>query len=88
MIPQQLIGQTVVVNTDSPYLFTGTLVGEDAETLVIDEVDVRDQRAQKALEDVYLLETLELGVRANRRRVHVLRSRVVSISLLADVVKY
>ena len=88
MIPQKLIGHKVVVNTDAPYLFTGTLRGEEDSCLVLEEVDVRDQRAHKALEDVYLLETLELGIRANRGRVFVMLSRVVSISLLSDVIKY
>jgi hypothetical protein len=80
-----LRGQLMVADLDESYLVIGVLAEADADCLVFTEADLHDHREANCTKDVYLIETLKLGVRANRRRVMVPRRRVVAISRLEDI---
>jgi hypothetical protein len=80
-----LRGQLMVADLDESYLVIGVLAEADGDCLVFTEADLHDHREANCTKDVYLIETLKLGVRANRRRVMVPRRRVVAISKLEDV---
>ncbi len=78
-------GSVVICDTQGPLMYIGTLAALHAAWLELHECDVHDRRDGRATKDLYLVETRDLGVRANRTRVLVYRRDVASISLLADV---
>lgn len=80
-----LIGQVVVCDLDESYLVIGTLRAADAQHVSLSEADLHDHHESNCTKDVYLLETRQLGVRANRRQVAIPRARVLAISRLEDI---
>jgi small nuclear ribonucleoprotein (snRNP)-like protein len=85
---EALIGQEVVVDVKDPHLFIGTLSRAEQNVLVLQNVDVHFCGDSLTTTELYLVETRKNGVRPNRKEVYVLRSEVVSISRLEDVIEY
>jgi hypothetical protein len=82
---EELIGEIVVIDLSSPYVSIGRLVEEQAEYLVLEEVDVHDLRDSPTTREKYILDCRMHGVRANRRRTWVQKREIVGISRLEDV---
>jgi hypothetical protein len=80
------LGQVVVLDTQGPLLYVGTLREITPSALLLAEADVHDTNDSRASKDLYLVETRDLGVRVNRSLVLVMRQQIASISLLRDVV--
>ena len=80
-----LLNQVVVLDTQGPLIYSGTLVGITPDYLQLTEADVHDSNDSRTSKDLYLVETRELGVRANRAQVLVARRHIISMSRLADV---
>ena len=80
------LGQVVVLDTQGPLVYIGTLQRLTPMALVLADADVHDTNDSRASKDLYLVETRELGVRVNRGLVVVMRQQIASISLLKDVV--
>jgi hypothetical protein len=72
---QRLLGQHVVLDTGTPIVYVGRLVDCSDTTFVLEEADMH-----------YLAETQRDGVTVNRRQVVVMRSAIISVSRLADIV--
>jgi len=85
---RDLIGQKVVVDTDSHSLYIGQLASADDAILELTDVDVHDSQTTTTPRDVYIINTAKLGIKKNRERVLVRMKRVLSISRLADVTQY
>jgi len=85
---ESLVGQQIVLDTRTPFVYIGTLRSANAESLTLTEVDVHDARETTTSTDRYLIETVKHGIRVNRRHVIVLAREVVSICALSDVVPY
>jgi hypothetical protein len=83
-----LIGQQVVVDVKGRHVFIGTLDRVGKETLLLREADVHFCDDSQTTSEFYLLETRKNGVRVNRSTVYVMRSEVLSVSRLDDVVIY
>jgi hypothetical protein len=81
-------GQVVVVDTDSNYLYIGKLLGVSGSFITLEEADVHDRRESASMNEKYVLESKKYGVRSNRRQVHIRFQRIVSYSLLEDVIDY
>ncbi len=81
----ELMGELVVIDASSPYVFLGRLVGESSTFIMLDEVDVHDLRDTTTTRDQYVLNVRAHGIRPNRRRSWVNLSEVVGISRLEDV---
>ncbi len=81
----QLIGQQIIIDVTSPYVYAGTLCEEDHRYLVLENADVHDLRDTNTTRELYVLDTRRYGIRTNRQRVLVQRSEIVSISALDDV---
>ncbi|HVS71244.1 MAG TPA: hypothetical protein VHQ47_08315 [Phycisphaerae bacterium] len=81
----ELVGRVVVLDTQGPLLYVGTLERVAGVFLHLTQADVHDINDSRASKDLYLVETRDLGVRVNREAVVVMRSQVASVSLLADV---
>ena len=80
------VQQVVVLDTQGPLVYVGTLQRLTPVALVLAEADVHDTNDSRASKDLYLVETRELGVRTNRKQVLVMRRQVASVSLLREVV--
>ena len=84
---QKLIGQEVVVDVVSQYVYLGTLVGSDDKYLALAKADVHDLRDTATTRELYVLDSRRYGIRGNRDRVLVRLNEIVSLSALADVIK-
>lgn len=82
----KLIGQTIVIDVASRYVYLGTLRGGDATFLELAEADVHDLRDTSTTREEYVLAAGRHGISPNRRRAFVSMSEVVSVSRLEDVI--
>ncbi|MFQ5462814.1 MAG: hypothetical protein ACE5E5_09330 [Phycisphaerae bacterium] len=83
---ERLIDQIVVLDTDSPIVYIGTLTEITDRCLVLGDADMHDCREGHASKERYLVEAHAEGITTNRRQVIVMRSFVISVSRLSDVV--
>ncbi len=83
---QRLIGDVVVLDTMTPIVYIGKLVELTDTTFVLDRTDMHDCRDGHANKELYLIETAQGEVAVNRTNVVVMRSTVISVSRLEDVV--
>jgi hypothetical protein len=81
----RLIGQEVVVDLSAPFVCLGTLVANDAQFIELSDADLHDFRDSAASREVYVYDSVRLGIRRNRSRVYVRRDEVVAITRLADI---
>ncbi len=79
------LGQTVVVDFRSTYVCLGQLATFDVDFLEMHDADLHDFRDGKATREVYVYDSVHLGIRRNRAKVLVRRDEVVAIALLRDV---
>jgi len=80
-----LVGQVVVVDLKSSYVCLGMLEGFDAEFLDLRDADLHDFRDSSATREVYVYDSVRLGIRRNRARVLLRRDEVVALTRFADV---
>ena len=85
---QSLLNQEVVVDTRSAWLYIGTLAEVRPDSLLLTNVDVHDSSETTAPKERYVLDSSKTGVHPNRRSVYINMEYVVSVSLLADVIKF
>ena len=83
----ELVGRVVVMDTQGPLIYIGRLERATSGFFVLTEADVHDTNDSRASKDLYVVETRELGVRINRKRVVVMRGQIASVSLIEDVVE-
>ena len=83
-----LVGHVVVVDTNSSFVYLGTLVKVDDQFLVMKEVDAHDRNEGPSTKEQYVIDTKRFGVKPNRKEVSVRKALVVSLSRLEDVVTY
>jgi small nuclear ribonucleoprotein (snRNP)-like protein len=83
---EQLIGQIVVVDLQSPFVCMGTLKSFDDVWLELRNADMHDLRDTATSREHYVAEAKVTGVKRNRKRVLVARSEVAAVALLEDVV--
>ena len=83
-----LVGQPLVVDTDSQFVYLGTLAEVRDHFVVLKEVDVHDRSEGTATKEQYVMEAKRFGIKANRKEVSVRKSLVVSVSKLEDVIIY
>ena len=83
-----LIGQTVVVDTDSTYVYLGTLAEIREHTLLLREADAHDKNETPSTKEQYVMDAKRFGIRPSRREVEVRLEKIVSVSRLDDVIIY
>ncbi len=83
-----LLNQVVVVDTDSQFVYLGTLARVEDNFLVLKDVDVHDRREGPSTKDQYVMDVKKFGVRPNRREAMIRKAMVVGVSRLDDVVLY
>lgn len=82
----EFIGKTVVVDVESPFVFVGRLQAVLDKSLLLKNADAHDLRDSTTTREQYIREAQLHGVQANRKSVQVRLEKVVSVSLLDDVI--
>ncbi len=82
----ELLNRVVVLDTAGPVVYVGTLRSVAQDGFWLDDADAHNCDEGHAPKEQYVVESRAEGVRANRRRVFVLRHAVISLSALDDVV--
>jgi hypothetical protein len=82
---KDLIGETVVLDLSSPFVFIGILAEAQGEYLLLDSVDAHDLRDSPTTREKYILNCRLHGVRPNRKRAWVNQREIVGFSRLDDV---
>lgn len=80
-----MVGKAVVIDTDGPIVYLGTLAEVSPSAFTLVEADVHDCRDGHATKEVYVAECRRNGLAVNRKKVVVLRRYVMSMSLMDDV---
>ena len=83
---RRLVGEHVVLDTGSPTVYLGVLDKVSATGFWLTEADVHDCRDGHSSPEVYILAAATDGITPNRKRVFVLRSAVMSVSRLTEVI--
>ena len=83
---EELCGQKVVVDLHSQFVCLGTLLRIDAHYLELRNADLHDLRDTDTTRELYVAESRATGVKRNRKRLLLVRTGVVAVSLLEDVV--
>lgn len=82
----ELIGKVVVVDLHSPFVCLGTLTRLDDRCLELRNADLHDLRDTKTTRENYIEAARTTGIKRNRKSVLLVRSEVVALSRLEDVV--
>jgi small nuclear ribonucleoprotein (snRNP)-like protein len=85
---EQFVGKVVVVDTDSMFVYLGTLDRVEDHFVVLKDVDAHDRRESPSTKEQYIMDTKKFGVKPNRREVNVRKQLIVSISRLDDILGY
>ena len=80
------LDRTVVLDTAGHLVYLGTLKGVSKDGFWLEHADIHDCRDGHANKEVYIYEAQREGLRTNRKRIFVMRSVVVSLSALEEVV--
>jgi hypothetical protein len=65
----------------------GTLAGFDGAYLEVVDADLHDFRDSAATREVYVYDSVRLGIRRNRARVLIRRDEVVAITRFVDIME-
>ena len=85
---QGMVGKDIVVDTRSPWMYIGKLAAVQADSLLLNNVDVHDGSETSTPKERYVIDSCATGIKANRRSVYVNLEYVVSVSPLDDVIKF
>jgi hypothetical protein len=80
------MGEVIVLDTAGPIVYIGRLTDVGESTFVLEQADIHDCRDGHVSKDAYVAEARDGGVTVNRRRIIILRTAVISVSLLRDIV--
>jgi hypothetical protein len=85
---ERMLNEQVVLDTGTPIVYIGKLTEITENAFVLDDTDMHDCRDGHANKEAYLAESHRDGLAVNRRKIVVMRSAVISVSRLADVVTH
>jgi hypothetical protein len=81
-----LLNQRVVLDTGTSIIYIGLLTEYTENLFVLRDADLHDCRDGHLSKEAYLADICRSGLTANRGKVIVMRSAVMSLSPLAEVV--
>jgi hypothetical protein len=84
---EELLGHTVVLDLRSPFVCLGRLQALDELYIDLRNADFHDLRDTQTTRENYVAASRLSGIKRNRKRVLILRSEVVAVSKLEDVVE-
>ena len=84
---ESYLNKKVVVDTDTRWIYLGKFTGEDDKYIILEEVDAFDISETSLSKHEYLRMVKKDGIVPNRKKVKLLKSRVVAITLLEDIME-
>jgi small nuclear ribonucleoprotein (snRNP)-like protein len=84
---EEYLNQRVVIDLRGEYVCLGTLERFDEHFLELRNADVHDLRDSDTTRENYVAASLASGIKRNRRRLLLVRSEIVAIAKLDDVVE-
>ena len=85
---ESLLGKVVVVDLSSTYVCLGTFAAADSQFLDLRDADLHDFRDNPATREVYVHDSVRLGIKRNRARVLVRRAEIVSVTEFNDIATF
>lgn len=85
---ESVLGKIVVVDLVSSYVCLGTLTGCDFHYLELRDADLHDFRDSPGSREVYVHDSVRLGIRRNRARVLLRCDEVVAITRFDDIATF
>ncbi len=82
----EYVGEKVVIDLRSSYVCMGTLLRLDEHFLELKNADLHDLRDTDTSRENYVAASKLTGIKRNRKKLLVLRSDVVAVAKLDDVV--
>jgi len=82
----ELVGSKIIVDLSSPYVCLGTLQGFSEHFLQVRNADLHDLRDTDTTRENYIFEAQRTGIKRNRKKVLIVRSEIVAITLFEDLV--
>jgi hypothetical protein len=82
----EFIGQAVVVDLRSLFVCIGRLERLDDQFLELRDADLHDLRDSDSTRENYVAASRSTGVKENRKRLLVVRTEIVAVTLLKDVI--
>ena len=82
----ELIGEVVVLDAASRYVFLGKLHEVSDGFLVLQDADAHDLRDTNTTRDLYVLDAKLHGISVNRRQVWVRLDEIVAVTRLSEIV--
>jgi hypothetical protein len=82
---EELIGCRVVVDLRSEYVCLGTLVRVDDHFLELKNADLHDLRDTDTTREMYVIDSRDTGIKRNRKRLLLVRTDIVAVARLEDV---
>jgi hypothetical protein len=83
---EELVGKAVVLDLRSPFVCLGTLQKVGELYLEVCNADFHDLRDTDSTRENYVAASRATGIKRNRKRILLLRSEVVAVSRLEEVV--
>ncbi len=83
----ELIGQRVIVDLRTEYVCLGTLNRVDEHFLELRNADLHDLRDTDTTRENYVAASVHTGIKRNRRRLLLVRTEIVAIARMEDVVE-
>jgi hypothetical protein len=83
---EELMGEKVVVDLRSAFVCLGTLLRADEHFLELRNADLHDLRDTETSRELYVAESMATGIKRNRRRVLLVRSEIIAVCRLDDIV--
>jgi small nuclear ribonucleoprotein (snRNP)-like protein len=83
---KDFLGKEVVIDTDSRWLYVGTLKKIDKGFLALQNVDAHDLTDTASTRDEYLVNVKTHGLVINRKTVILNREKLIGLSLLEDII--
>lgn len=77
-----------IIDTDSSYIYIGHIIGDDKECIVMQNADIHDIKMGSSTKEQYVIMVKKIGIKPNRKKVHILKDKIISISLIEDVIEY
>jgi hypothetical protein len=84
---EEYLNQRVVIDLRSEFVCLGLLERVDAHFLELRNADLHDLRDTDTTRENYVAESVATGIKRNRRRLLLVRTEIIAIARLEDVVE-
>ena len=84
---EELVGEIVVIDLHSTFVCLGTLTKVTPDMLGLKNADLHDLRDSDTTRENYVAASAATGIKRNRKKLFLMRSDIVAIARLKDVVE-